>query len=120
MNDLASALFVGEVVHQRFKPRRHRLSYRVFSLLADLEELPAIADRLRLLSYNRWGILSFYERDHGDDTGGSLRAWLDRQLAQAGIDLGGGPVRVLCYPRMFGYVFNPLSVFFCHRASGSL
>lgn len=109
-----SALYTGRVVHSRFKPRRHRLSYRVFSLLLDLDALP---EGLKLLGINRPGLLSFREKDHGDS--GDLRAWVRRELAGAGI-AADGPVRILCYPRFLGYVFNPLTVYFCHDRAGRL
>ncbi|HEY8575766.1 MAG TPA: DUF1365 domain-containing protein [Devosia sp.] len=110
-----SAIYTGVVTHKRLRPKRHRLSYRVFSLLLDLDELPRLS--LRWLKINRWGLMSFHERDHGD--GGPLRPWVDAQLARAGITAGGA-VRMLCYPRMLGYVFNPLTVYFCHRPNGTL
>lgn len=111
----ASGIFTGIVVHKRLRPRRHRLSYRVFSLLLDLDELPELS--LRWLGVNRPGLLSFREADHGD--GGPLRPWVAARLGEAGI-VADGPVRMLCYPRMLGYVFNPLTVYFCHRTDESL
>jgi len=118
MSDVSS-LYAGKVVHTRLKPRRHRLSYRVFSLLLDLDELPELDRRLRLFGHNRRAPVSFLDRDHGEGRVGSLREWVDARLAEAGIE-GGGPVRLLAYPRLFGYVFNPLTVYFCHAASGRL
>ncbi len=117
---LASCLYVGEVVHQRVRPSRHRLRYRVFSALLDLDELPQLDRRLRLFGHNRLNIFSFLDRDHGDGTGAPLRPWVEHHLERAGIELAGGAIRLLCYPRLFGYVFNPLSVYFCHRADGAL
>ncbi|MGH8483171.1 MAG: DUF1365 domain-containing protein, partial [Pseudomonas sp.] len=111
----ASAIYTGRVVHQRLRPKRHRLRYRVFSLLLDLDELPSLS--LRWLKVNRPGLLSFREADHGD--GGPLRPWVAAQLAEAGM-VADGPVRMLCYPRMLGYVFNPLTVYFCHGRDGAL
>ncbi len=116
----ASALYSGKVVHQRHHLRRHRLEYRVFSLLLDLDELPALASRLRLIAHNKRGLFSFQDRDHGPGDGGDLRSHVRRQLRQSGIKDADGPIRLLCYPRMLGYVFNPLSVFYCHRADGRL
>src|SRR3954468_4043913 len=113
MTGIASALYRGRVMHQRLKPRRHRLAYRVFTMLLDLEELPRLGRSLRLFSHNRWNLFSFHDRDHGDGTG-ALRAYVESQLAAAGIDLGGGPIRLLAMPRLLGYAFNPLSVYFCH------
>jgi DUF1365 family protein len=104
-------------MHRRVAPRQHRFRYRVFSLLVDLDALPALDGRLRLFTWNRPGLFSFYDRDHGD--GKDLRRWLDGKLAEAGIEAAGAK-SVLCYPRMFGYVFNPLSVWFCHGNDGTL
>ena len=111
----ASALYIGTVAHKRLRPKAHKLRYRVFSLLLDLDELPGL--KLRWLGVNRPGLLSFREADHGD--GGPLRPWVAARLAEAGI-VAEGPVRLLCYPRMLGYVFNPLTVYFCHHGDGGL
>lgn len=116
----ASALFVGEVVHIRHRPARHRLSYRIVMGLFDLDELPALARRSRLFGHNRAGLFSFHERDHGDGSGRALRPQVERALAEAGIAPPGGPIRILCMPRLLGYVFNPLSVYFCHAPDGEL
>ena len=115
-----SALYLGEVVHQRLKPHRHRLAYRVFSLLVDLDELNDLDQRLRLFSHNRFNVFSFLDRDHGPGQAGPLRPWVERHLAAAGITPDGGPIRMLCYPRLLGYVFNPLTVYFCHYRGGGL
>jgi DUF1365 family protein len=110
-----SALYEGWVMHRRLTPRHHRFKYRVFSLLLDLEELPGLG--LRFFKHNRGGLLSFHDKDHGD--GRPLRVWLDDLLAREGIKADGAR-RVLCYPRILGYVFNPLSVWFCHAKDGAL
>jgi len=107
-----SALYAGMVTHARLRPRRHRLSYRVFSLLIDLDELASL-DRLRLFGHNRRAVFSFLDRDHGAGDG-DIRGWVAAQLGAAGIDLARPAIRVLCYPRIFGYVFNPLTVYFCN------
>ena len=118
MNGSASALYFGDVVHQRVRPCRHRLRYRVFFLLVDLDELDTLPRRLRIFSRNRFNLFSFYDRDHGPGDGRPLRPWVERQLAAAAVDLEGGAIRLLCFPRMLGYVFNPLTVYFCHRPDG--
>ena len=115
-----SALYTGIVMHQRMKPRRHALHYRVFSLLLDLDELPVLGGHLRMFAYNRFGIYGFHDRDHGPRDGSPLRPWVEAALTLADIDIAGGPIRLLCYPRVFGYVFNPLSVFFCYHRDGAL
>lgn len=115
-----AALYPGMVTHARLKPVVHRFRYRVLSLLIDLDRLGE-ADRLSaLFGVNRPALFAFHERDHGPRDGTSLRAHTARLAADAGIDLAGGRVRLLCYPRLLGYVFNPLSVYYCEDRSGRL
>lgn len=114
------ALYPCTVVHKRLRPFLHRFSYRVMSLYVDVEQLPALGRKLRLFSHNRWNLFSIYNRDHGARDGSSLRGWIDRHLDGAGIDLDGGPVRLLTCPRVLGYVFNPLSLWFCFHRNGEL
>lgn len=116
----ASALYRGVVVHERFRPRRHRLRYRVFWLLLDLEEIDGLDRRLRLFSRGRFNLMSFHDRDHGDQSGRPLRAQVEAMLAQAGVDLHGGPIRLLAMPRLLGFVFNPISVYYGFTPEGAL
>jgi DUF1365 family protein len=116
----AAALYFGDVMHARLKPIGHRFSYRVASLLIDLDRLDDADEVSPLFAVNRAGLYSFHEADHGARDGSSLRAYAQARAAEHGIDLAGGGVRLLCYPRLFGYTFNPLSVYFCYRADGSL
>lgn len=115
-----SCLYVGEVMHCRKRPVRHRFVYRVFSLLLDLDEMPQVAARLRWFSHNRFNLFSFHDRDHGSRDGAALRPWVERQLARHGIALAGGKIYLHCFPRMLGYVFNPISVYWCYAADGTL
>ncbi len=115
-----STIYRGTVVHERRRPKRHRLRYRVFSLLLDLDDLAAFDSRSRLFAYNRLAPLAFYDADHGPTTGEPLRPWVEARMAETGLKPDGGPIRLLCYPRIFGYVFNPLSVYFCYRRDGVL
>lgn len=115
-----SALFLGEVMHMRMRPRRHRLRYRVFSLLLDFDELEAASASSRLFGYNRQALLSFWDADHGDGSAGGLRGWVEARLHEAGRLEEDMSIRVLCYPRILGYVFNPLTVYFCYASSGAL
>jgi DUF1365 family protein len=112
-----SALYTGWVMHRRLRPRPHSFRYRVFSLLVDLEDLPRLDSRLKLFAWNKFSLFSFHDRDHGD--GRPLNVWLDSLLAGAGI-VADGTRQVLCYPRILGYVFNPLSVWFCRDRAGML
>lgn len=115
---MISAIYEGDVHHARFKPKRHRLHYRVFSLLLDLDELPTLNSRV--FGYNRPALFSFWDKDHGDGQTGSLRAWVERQLRDAGHPEAAAGIRILCYPRILGYVFNPLTQYYCHDAAGTL
>ena len=115
-----SALYIGHVVHRRFKPVPHRLRYRAFYMILDLDELGTLVRRLRLFSLNRFNLYSFYERDHGDGGERPLRAQIEERLRQAGIAAANGTIRVLAMPRILGMVFNPLSIYFCHAADGTL
>ena len=117
---LTSSAYTGHVVHVRQRPRTHRLCYRVFYLLLDLAELPELDRDLNLFGFNRAGLFSFHEKDHGPRDGSSLRSWIDAQLAEAGITIPGGRVSLLCLPRILGYVFNPISVFFCFDRDGQI
>jgi uncharacterized protein len=112
-----SALYPGWVMHQRMRPRQHKFRYRVFAMLLDLDELPELDGYSRMFAWNRFGLFSFQDCDHGD--GRPLRDWLNAELAKAGITADGAR-RVLCYPRILGYVFNPLSVWFCHDEQDAL
>lgn len=112
-----SALYVGRVMHQRLRPRRHRHAYRVYELLLDLDELPALDARLRCFSVGRFNLFSFHARDYGDGSDTDLRSQIEVQLRTAGLPTGGA-IRLLTMPRLLGHGFNPLSVWFCH-APGS-
>ncbi|MEP7239439.1 MAG: DUF1365 family protein [Devosia sp.] len=108
-----STLYAGTVMHARLRPRRHKLKYRVFSLLLDLDEIGGLSRSLRLFGHNRPALFSFHDRDHGDGSGNDPRGWVTAQLEAAGVTLNDPHIEVLCYPRILGYVFNPLTVWFC-------
>ena len=116
----AAALYVGKVMHARLKPVGHRFNYRVMSLLIDLGRLEVADRQTPLFGVNRRALYSFYEADHGERDGSSLRLYAQRCAGEHGIDLTGGRVLLLCYPRLLGYTFNPLSVYFCYHASEQL
>jgi DUF1365 family protein len=116
----AASLYFGEVMHARLKPVGHRFNYRVMSLLIDLDRLEDADRQSALFGVNRAALYSFNEADHGDRDGSPLRAYALRRATEQGIDLAGGRVLLLCYPRLLGYTFNPLSVYFCYRGDGGL
>ncbi len=115
-----SALYVGRVTHHRMRPRRHSLAYRAYWLLLNLEDLDALGARLRLFSHNRFNLFSFHDADHDGGDAGPLRATVERHLSSAGIAFDGGRILLLAMPRLLGYVFNPLSIYFCYRRDGSI
>ena len=115
-----SYIYNGEVIHKRFKPKVHYFRYKVFSLLIDLDELNTLNDLIPYFSYNRFNLISFYDKDHGYRDGSSLKQWVIKNLKDAGIKDQEINIKLLCYPRIFGYVFNPLSVFFVYDKSKSL
>ena len=119
MSGPASALYDGVVVHRRISPRTHRLRYRIFQLFLDLDELPAVGRGLKLFAHNRPAVFSFHDRDHLARDSRPLRVKIEAMLAEAGI-AAGGAIRVLCMPRVLGYVFNPLTLFYCHRPDDAL
>ncbi len=114
-----SKLYIGRVVHRRFRPKRHMLSYRVFSLLLDLDELAELDLRLRLFGLDRWWPVAFHAKDHGDGRA-DLRSYVEEVLRDSGLDFRPDRIALLCYPRLFGYAFNPLSVYYCYDEDGEV
>jgi DUF1365 family protein len=113
-------LYVGRTLHARFAPRPHRFSYAIFQILIDVDRLDeALAGRW-MLRRGRIGLMSFAERDHGWRTDARLRPWVEAMLAQAGLAASARRIRLLCFPRILGFVFNPISVFYVEDADGGL
>ena len=115
-----SALYPGFVTHMRMKPRVHRLSYRIYSLLLDLDDLDSLDARLSWFSVDRFNLFSFYRKDRGDGTGSDLKGQVERAMRAAGVEPDGGRILLLTMPRLMGFAFNPLSVYFCYRSDGQL
>ena len=113
-------LYRGRLMHARWRPVQHRFTYDVMSILIDLDRLDEADRQSRLFGVNRAALFSFHERDHGRRTGANLSQYARLLAAERGIDLSGGRVLLLCYPRFLGFVFNPLSIYFCYAASGDL
>ena len=110
-----SCIYNGEVTHTRFKPVRHFLKYKTFSLLIDLDEINYLDKSIGIFSHNKFNIFSFYDKDHGDRDGGNLKDWVISNLKKFRIKENITNIKVLCYPRILGYVFNPLSIFYCYE-----
>ena len=107
----------GVVRHRRLRPAGHAFEYPTYFLMLPLRSLRAQAQPA--LARNRFGLLSFHDRDHGDGRDDAL-AWLDELLHSEGILDAAGEVWLHTYPRVFGYVFKPVSFWYCERADGSL
>jgi DUF1365 family protein len=120
MSSFTSCLYFGEVIHQRLSPRRHRLRYPVFQGLFDLDELPRLRCKLRLFAHNRFNVFSLHDRDHIGASTGGLRRCVESLLREAGLPGDSGRILLLCMPRIFGFVFNPLSIYYCYCADGGL
>lgn len=95
------------------------LSYRVFSLLLSLNEIDQLQKRLWLFSRNRWNLFSFYDKDFGEGLPESLEGYVQRKLREANIDAVPDKILLSCYPRICGYTFNPLSLFYCLDKKGN-
>jgi DUF1365 family protein len=109
-----SYIYTGSVIHKRFKPKIHSFNYKVFSLLIDLSEIDLLNKNLKIFSYNKFNIISFFNKDHGPRDGSSLKNWVVNNLKKNNIETNDIQIKILCYPRIFGYVFNPLSVFYIY------
>ncbi len=115
-----SCIYNGSVIHKRFKPREHFFKYKVFSLFVDLSELNQLNKKLNFFSLNKFNLISFYEKDHGDRDGSSLLSWVKNNLNKINVSTENIKVKLLCYPRILGYVFNPLSIFFVYNKNENL
>ena len=111
---MISSIYNGTVIHKRFKPKIHFFKYKVFSLLIDLSELNILDKKINLFSYNKFNLISFFDKDHGERDGSSLVEWVKNNLRVNEINTENIKIRLLCYPRILGYVFNPLSVFYVY------
>jgi uncharacterized protein len=120
MSRRASALYLGTVRHRRHRPVVNAFRYRIYHVLLDVDELPQLDAQVGGFAYNRPAITSFHDRDHLGPADLPVREKLARWLATQGVELPSGPVRVLTNLRVLGYVFNPVSWWFCHAADGRL
>lgn len=114
----SGALYRCRVMHHRPGAPRYRFFYRVFYLLLDLDAIDAACARSGLLSRNRFNLLSFYDRDHGAHDGTDLRQWAEALLTAQGFSGRAGRIRLLAMPRVLGYGFNPISLYYCDDTAG--
>jgi uncharacterized protein len=130
LNSVKSCLYECQVMHHRFAPKTHRFAYNIFLLGIDLDELEGLARAIPFLSVNRRNLYSFRESDYlptgepvyngnGDARAqGGLKERVLNFLAARGVEIPGGRVMLLTLPRVAGYLFNPVSFYFCYDADG--
>jgi uncharacterized protein len=116
----ATCLYDGQVMHARMKPKPHRFTYRIYSLLIDVTRLNEADCSSAFFSVGRFNLLSFNEKDHGPCDGGSLADYAKQLLRDAGVKPEITRILLMCYPRVLGFTFNPISVYFSYSASGEL
>lgn len=112
-----AGLYTGTVRHFRFKPVPHKLAYRVYSMLIDIDQIDKMDQTLRWFSRGRFNLFSFYDRDHGSGKPADIAVWVRDQLRAAGL-ADNGKILMLCYPRVLGYAFNPITVYYCFDGDG--
>jgi len=117
---MRSALYTGTVMHARRTPADNVFCYRVVFYVLDLDELPELERRLALFGYNRPNVLTLCDRDHLGDPRRPVKENMHAYLTEHGIDVRGGRIVLLTNLRVLGYVFNPVSFFYCYRADGKL
>ena len=117
---MTAALYVGETTHHRLTPRPHRFRYRLFQLLLDADRIEEDLGNLKWLRQGRFGLFSIDERDHGWRDGRPLRSWVETRLAEAGLTATAHRIRLLTFPRVLGFVFNPISLIYVEDAAGDL
>ena len=115
-----SSIYTGYVVHQRYQPKKHLLKYRVFSILFNLDELTFLSKKMFFFSYNAFNLFSFHDRDFGKSDGTSLIDYVRNELKKHSMEDVSGSIKLLAYPRILGYVFNPLAVYYCYKTNGQL
>lgn len=109
----AAALYTGTLRHRRFTPRAHAFEYSLFMVLLDVDRIREAMDATRLTSYNRWNWAAFHEGDHVGDARLPLRERLRESAGAMGVRLPDGPIYLLTHLRYAGYVFNPISLYYC-------
>ena len=114
---METCIYRGFVTHRRFKPVRHYFSYKTFSILFNLTELEELHKKIGIFSFNKFNIFSFYNKDHGSRDGSDLSEWVKTNLKKYNLNFNVSKIKLLCFPRIFGYVFNPLSIFYCYEGN---
>ena len=106
---IKNKILIGKVVHKRLSPIRHKLSYSVFALMLDCDDFDNLSKKTNLLSYNKFNLFSIYDKDHGN--GGPIKDFLEEIKNNVITKKPVVRFSMIAYPRVFGYVFNPITVY---------
>ena len=117
---IGAKIYCGKVYHKRLRPKMHVLRYSVFSMLVNVDELKYISDHSWLFSYNKPALFSIYDKDFGYRDGVPIAQYARKLLSDAGFNTRGCHISLLAYPRVMGYSFNPLSVYYCMGSDNHL
>jgi DUF1365 family protein len=112
-----SRLYTGTITHERRVPKKNRFRYQVYYVFVDVDELDTLDDRLNRFAHNRPGLVSLWDKDHGPRDGSPLRPWIDAVCAEHGIDISGGRVYLLTFPRVLGAKFYPIAIWYCYDSA---
>ena len=110
-----SSLYSTTIIHERFYHFKHKFKYFIFCMFIDHDELITIAKKIKIFSYNKFNIFSYFEKDHGYRDGRPIREFVEDFLQLNKIKFKKLKVKILCFPRILGYVFNPLTVIYCYE-----
>ena len=115
---MESRLYIGWISHERKVPKKNSFRYRLYYLFADIDRLDELDGRLKRFSHNRPNFVSVWDKDHGPRDGTPLRPWIDEIVSRVGVDLSGGRVFMLTFPRVLGFKFYPVAFWYCFSADG--
>ena len=114
---MKSCLYKTTIIHERFNDFKNKFKYLILSMYIDYDELKMLSDKIRFFSFNKFNIFSFNDNDHGYRDGRSLRVFIEDHLKLYKINYNDIKIKIFCFPRIFGYVFNPISIIYCYYNS---
>ncbi len=110
-------IFSAKVMHKRLLPKVNGFSYNVYYLSIPLDKIENLK---KFLPHNKFGILSFYDKDHAERDGKPLKNWAQKILSENNVNIENPKIILITHPRILGYVFNPVSFFFCYDSENIL
>tara|TARA_Y100000590_G_scaffold470761_1_gene669628 strand:+ start:26493 stop:27302 length:810 start_codon:yes stop_codon:yes gene_type:complete len=111
----SSCIYRGHIYHKRYKPIINKFKYNTFSFFIDYDCIYELDRSSNFFSYNRFNIFSFYDKDHGYRNGKNLKLFVNNVLKKHKVNISNLKIKILCFPRICGYVFNPISVIYCYK-----